>query len=77
MYRRRGLQLPYHNNNNNTVENVPVNLLVLIVNSPWSMYGMAGLRINDQKNVIAVTMTIATAFKICIIHRKNGFLNRS
>jgi hypothetical protein len=39
-------------------------------------YHMAGLRINDQKNVIAVTMIIVTAFKICISHRKNGFLNR-
>ena len=37
---------------------------------------MAGLRINDQKNAIAVTMTTVTAFKICISHRKNGFLNR-
>ena len=36
---------------------------------------MAGLRINDQKNAIAVTMTTVTAFKICISHRKNGFLN--
>jgi hypothetical protein len=27
---------------------------------------MAGLRINDQKNAIAVTMTIVTAFKIRI-----------
>jgi hypothetical protein len=37
---------------------------------------MAGLRTNDQKNAIAVTMTIVTAFKICISHRKNGLLNR-
>jgi hypothetical protein len=37
---------------------------------------MAGLRINDQKNAIAVTMIIVTAFKICISHRKNGLLNR-
>jgi hypothetical protein len=37
---------------------------------------MAGLRMNDQKNAIAVTMIIVTAFKICISHRKNGFLNR-
>jgi hypothetical protein len=37
---------------------------------------MAGVRINDQKNAIAVTMIIATAFKICISHRKNGLLNR-
>jgi hypothetical protein len=37
---------------------------------------MAGLRINDQKNEIAITMTIVTAFKICISHRKNGLLNR-
>jgi hypothetical protein len=38
--------------------------------------GMAGLRVNDQKNAIAVTIIIVTAFKICISHRKNGFLNR-
>jgi hypothetical protein len=37
---------------------------------------MAGLRVHDQKNAIAVTMIIVTAFKICISHRKNGFLNR-
>jgi hypothetical protein len=37
---------------------------------------MAGLRINDQKNTIVVTMIIVTAFKICISHRKNRFLNR-
>jgi hypothetical protein len=41
---------------------------------------MAGLRLNDQKmgekNAIAVTIIIFTAFKICISHRKNGFLNR-
>jgi hypothetical protein len=37
---------------------------------------MAGLRINDQKNAIAVTMIIVTAFKIGISHRKNGLLNR-
>jgi hypothetical protein len=37
---------------------------------------MAGLRIHDQKNAIAVTMIIVAAFKICISHRKNGFLNR-
>jgi hypothetical protein len=37
---------------------------------------MAGLRINDQKNAIAVTIIIVTAFKICISHRKNGLLNR-
>jgi hypothetical protein len=37
---------------------------------------MAGLRINNQKNAIAVTMIIVTAFKIYISHRKNGLLNR-
>jgi hypothetical protein len=37
---------------------------------------MAGLRINDQKNAITVTVIIVTAFKICISHRKNGLLNR-
>jgi hypothetical protein len=45
----------------------------------WRHHGqhsMDGLRINDQKNAIAVTMIIVTAFKICISHRKNGFLNR-
>jgi hypothetical protein len=30
------------------------------------------LRMNDQKNAIAVTMIIVTAFKICISHRKMG-----
>jgi hypothetical protein len=33
---------------------------------------MAGLRMNDQKNAIAVTMSIVTAFKICVSHRKMG-----
>jgi hypothetical protein len=37
---------------------------------------MAGLAMFDQKNVIAVTIIIVTAFKICISHRKNGLLNR-
>ena len=37
---------------------------------------MAGLRINDQKNAIAVTVIIVTAFKICIATGKNVFLNR-
>jgi hypothetical protein len=37
---------------------------------------MAGLRIYYQKNAIAVTVIIATAFKICISYRKNGLLNR-
>jgi hypothetical protein len=37
---------------------------------------MAGLRINDQKNAIALTMIIVTALTIYISHRKNGFLNR-
>jgi hypothetical protein len=37
---------------------------------------MAGLAMFDQKNVIAVTMPIVTAFKFCIGHRKNGLLNR-
>jgi hypothetical protein len=36
----------------------------------------AGLAMFDQKNVIAVTIIIVTAFKICISHRKNGLLNR-
>jgi hypothetical protein len=47
-------------------------------NGDLSLTGlMAGLRINDQKNAIAVTMIIATAFKICISHRKMaGLLNR-
>jgi hypothetical protein len=37
---------------------------------------MAGLAMFDQKKVIAVTIIIVTAFKICISHRKNGLLNR-
>jgi hypothetical protein len=40
---------------------------------------MAGLRVNDQKNVIAVTMVTlptAAAFKVCVSYLKNGFLNR-
>jgi hypothetical protein len=36
----------------------------------------AGLGLFDQKSAIAVTMPIATAFKFCIRHRKNGLLNR-
>jgi hypothetical protein len=35
---------------------------------------MAGLRINNQKNAIAVTVIIVTAFKICISHRKKWAL---
>ena len=37
---------------------------------------VAGLGLFDQKNVIAVTMPIVTAFKFCVGHRKNGLLNR-
>ena len=37
---------------------------------------MAGLGLFDQKSAIAVTMPIATAFKFCIRHRKNGIANR-
>jgi hypothetical protein len=37
---------------------------------------MAGLHIYDQKNAIAVTVIIATAFKIRVSYRKNGLLNR-
>jgi hypothetical protein len=37
---------------------------------------MAGLGLSDQKSALAVTMPIATAFKFCIRHRKNGLLNR-
>ena len=37
---------------------------------------MAGLGLFDQKSAIAVTMSIVTAFKFCIGHRKNGLLNR-
>jgi hypothetical protein len=37
---------------------------------------MAGLRINNQKMQSPGAMIIVTAFKICISHRKNGFLNR-
>jgi hypothetical protein len=33
---------------------------------------MAGLGFFDQKSVIAVTMPIVTAFKLCIGHRKMG-----
>jgi hypothetical protein len=32
-----------------------------------AFYYMAGLRMNDQKNAIAVTMIIVTAFKICTV----------
>jgi hypothetical protein len=37
---------------------------------------MAGLCLNYQKNAIAATTAVITAFKICISHRKNGLLNR-
>jgi hypothetical protein len=37
---------------------------------------MAGLGTDDQKNAIAATAPIATAFKFCIRHRKSGLLNR-
>jgi hypothetical protein len=33
-------------------------------------YGWAGLGLFDQKNSLAVTTPIATAFKFCIGHRK-------
>jgi hypothetical protein len=48
-------------------------------NCPTSFGGnvaMAGLAMFDQKNVIAVTIIIVTAFKICVSHRKNGLVNR-
>jgi hypothetical protein len=35
---------------------------------------MAGLGLSDQKGT--ATTPIATAFKTCISHRKNGLLNR-
>jgi hypothetical protein len=37
---------------------------------------MAGLGTDDQKIAAHATTPIATAFKICISHRKNGPLNR-
>jgi hypothetical protein len=37
---------------------------------------MAGLGTDDQKSAAHATMPIATAFKTCISHRKNGLLNR-
>jgi hypothetical protein len=39
---------------------------------------MAGSATSDQKNSIAATtpIVIVTAFKFCVRHRKNGFLNR-
>jgi hypothetical protein len=37
---------------------------------------MAGLGLFDQKSALAVTIPIATAFKFCVGHRKNGLLNR-
>ena len=42
---------------------------------PRLIYPMAGLGIFYQKGTLAVTMPIATAFKFCIGHRKNGLLN--
>jgi hypothetical protein len=39
-------------------------------------YGWTGLGLFDPKSALAVTMPIATAFKFCIGHRKNGLLNR-
>jgi hypothetical protein len=37
-------------------------------------YVMAGLGLFGQKNAIAATTPIATAFKFCIRHRKMGSL---
>jgi hypothetical protein len=37
---------------------------------------MAGLGLFYQKSALAVTIPVATAFKFCIGHRKNGLLNR-
>jgi hypothetical protein len=37
--------------------------------------GVAGLGTDDQKNAIAATAPITTAFKFCIRHRKSGLLN--
>jgi hypothetical protein len=37
---------------------------------------MAGLGTDDQKSAAHATTPIATAFKTCISHRKNGLLNR-
>jgi hypothetical protein len=36
---------------------------------------MAGLGLSDQKSAIAVTTPIATDFKFCVGHRKNGLLS--
>ena len=41
-----------------------------------NMTSMAGLGSFDKKSTPAVTIPIATAFKFCIGHRKNGLLNR-
>ena len=41
---------------------------VFRVGPPGYFTHMAGFRINYQKKAIAVTMIIATAFKICISH---------
>jgi hypothetical protein len=37
---------------------------------------MAGLGIDDQKSAAHATTPIATVFKTCVSHRKNGLLNR-
>jgi hypothetical protein len=37
---------------------------------------MAGLCTDNQKIAAHATTPIATAFKTCISHRKNGLLNR-
>ena len=50
--------------------------LALVQHCTHAQCAMAGLAMLDQKNVIAVTIIIVTAFKICISHRKNGLLNR-
>ena len=50
--------------------NTQIHMLVAIAGH------MAGLGLFGQKNVIAATTPIATAFKFCIRHRKNGLLNR-
>jgi hypothetical protein len=48
-------------------------LLIYAIQAPLPM---AGLGLFDQKSALTVTMPIATAFKFCIGHRKNGLLNR-
>jgi hypothetical protein len=59
-----------------TALSLPRCIVTLFIDrGPHLLKNMAGLGLFDQKSAIAVTTPIATAFKFCIRHRKNGLLN--